>query len=89
MEVEKESITRNNIEQHVGLIWSYEKEEEEEQQGDMDKLLAYNNIISDSHHHYQENFIGTYLNFWLLNMPNSVQKTNNFRASFFALFLLF
>lgn len=29
MEVEKESITRNNIEQHVGLIWSYEKEEEE------------------------------------------------------------
>ena len=51
MEVQKESITRNNIEQHVGLIWNYEKEEEEEWQGDMDNLLAYNNIISDSHHY--------------------------------------
>ena len=64
MEVEGKNITRNNIKQYLGFIWYYEKEEEEEQQGDMVKRLAYNNINSDHDRSYQENLIGTYLNFW-------------------------
>ena len=40
MEVERESITRNNIEQYLGFIRNYDKEREEQEKDDMDERLV-------------------------------------------------
>ena len=40
MEVERESITRNNIEQYLGFIRNYDKEREEQEKDDMDQRLV-------------------------------------------------
>ena len=40
MEVERENITRNNIEYYLDFIRNYEKQDQEEEKGGVDKRLA-------------------------------------------------